>query len=596
MYSLGGTLFHAIAGRPPFEADTASMVALKHLKSKAVSLQAFAPDVSSATAYVINRTLNKDPDQRYQTYTEMIEHLEYARAQLSDAGGGPRKARQRVVVAGASQQKAAGIITLVMILFLLGVGAGIYIYRDRVFGIHHDTVAATVAEDPDAAIKRLHQQFDAARKQVVTGDYAGARDSLQKLADDDLITQPMQNWVTVNQGLNSLLQENTTDARGWFKVVQDRSHFSNDASDTALVTFFSSIGGSLSTAAAIPAATGGKYASDSYEALAPLLFALKDWSLGKYADAGKLFTQYLNSAPKDPFQWIADYKPIAQKYADQEAAFDKASAASAAADTPDKRAAALKQALEAGAKGKMAARVKKLEQDIKKKSAQLDATYYERIADAKQREEGLLADAKRVYAADCVEFRFDEARAAIAAVNVTGPDALQEKAAQLKKADWLRQFKAQLIQDINVYGYSGSIANRQGGQVPDGVKKATADALTVQTQFGPLTFAWNTLPASALVAMAGSFSQSVAATAPQQAADRQWLCGVFACEEGLTNQGDLLLAQASQTKPEYKAELALFPGAEQAAATPPPAPSAAPDASAAPSAAPEAAPPATAAP
>ena len=30
MYSLGGTLFHAIAGRPPFEADTASMVALKH--------------------------------------------------------------------------------------------------------------------------------------------------------------------------------------------------------------------------------------------------------------------------------------------------------------------------------------------------------------------------------------------------------------------------------------------------------------------------------------------------------------------------------------------------------------------------------------
>ena len=62
MYSLGATLFHALAGRPPFEAETASMVALKHLKSQAVSLQAFAPDVSSATAYVINKTLAKDPD------------------------------------------------------------------------------------------------------------------------------------------------------------------------------------------------------------------------------------------------------------------------------------------------------------------------------------------------------------------------------------------------------------------------------------------------------------------------------------------------------------------------------------------------------
>jgi serine/threonine protein kinase len=48
MYSLGATLFHAVAGRPPYEAESASMVALKHLKSQSVSLQAFAPDVSTA--------------------------------------------------------------------------------------------------------------------------------------------------------------------------------------------------------------------------------------------------------------------------------------------------------------------------------------------------------------------------------------------------------------------------------------------------------------------------------------------------------------------------------------------------------------------
>ena len=52
IYSLGGTLFHALAGRPPYDADTASTVALKQLMSQPVSLQAFAPDVSSETAYV----------------------------------------------------------------------------------------------------------------------------------------------------------------------------------------------------------------------------------------------------------------------------------------------------------------------------------------------------------------------------------------------------------------------------------------------------------------------------------------------------------------------------------------------------------------
>ena len=61
IYSLGGTLFHALAGRPPYEAETASTVALKQLMSQPVSLQAFAPDVSSETAYVINRMLAKTP-------------------------------------------------------------------------------------------------------------------------------------------------------------------------------------------------------------------------------------------------------------------------------------------------------------------------------------------------------------------------------------------------------------------------------------------------------------------------------------------------------------------------------------------------------
>jgi len=50
IYSLGATIFHALAGRPPFEAENATMVALKHLKNQAVSLQAFAPWVSGSTA------------------------------------------------------------------------------------------------------------------------------------------------------------------------------------------------------------------------------------------------------------------------------------------------------------------------------------------------------------------------------------------------------------------------------------------------------------------------------------------------------------------------------------------------------------------
>ena len=93
IYSLGGTLFHALAGRPPYKAETASTVALKQLMSQPVSLQAFAPDVSSETAYVINRMLAKDPAERYASYPELVEHLSYARSKLLERSSSPTKRR-----------------------------------------------------------------------------------------------------------------------------------------------------------------------------------------------------------------------------------------------------------------------------------------------------------------------------------------------------------------------------------------------------------------------------------------------------------------------------------------------------------------------
>ena len=106
IYSLGAALFHAIAGRPPFEADDASQVALKHLRTQAVSIQSFAPGVSNATAYVINRTLFKNRDERQASYGEFIEQLQFARDEVmarSKGGGGAPKSRVVIEDAGSKQ-------------------------------------------------------------------------------------------------------------------------------------------------------------------------------------------------------------------------------------------------------------------------------------------------------------------------------------------------------------------------------------------------------------------------------------------------------------------------------------------------------------
>lgn len=102
IYSLGGTMFHAMAGRPPYEAETASLVALKQLKSKSVSLLAYAPHVSTETAYVVNRMMAKNPDQRYASYAELVEHLRFALEKAKERqNSGDREKTKPLVNSGA---------------------------------------------------------------------------------------------------------------------------------------------------------------------------------------------------------------------------------------------------------------------------------------------------------------------------------------------------------------------------------------------------------------------------------------------------------------------------------------------------------------
>jgi serine/threonine protein kinase len=131
LYSLGGTLFHALAGRPPFEAENASLVALKHLKSRAVSLQAFAPEVSPTTALVINRMLAKRPEDRYPSYDELIEHLEYARAELLQEGGKRHAAKTRELIGEAAQQRAYAIFLLVVVAMLAAAAVLFWRFKDQ---------------------------------------------------------------------------------------------------------------------------------------------------------------------------------------------------------------------------------------------------------------------------------------------------------------------------------------------------------------------------------------------------------------------------------------------------------------------------------
>lgn len=75
IYSLGATLYHAMAGRAPFEAATAEEVARRHLLDRPAPLRSLCPTAQEQTLFTLERCLAKNSEARWQSYPELIGQL-----------------------------------------------------------------------------------------------------------------------------------------------------------------------------------------------------------------------------------------------------------------------------------------------------------------------------------------------------------------------------------------------------------------------------------------------------------------------------------------------------------------------------------------
>ncbi len=85
IYSLGVMLYEMTAGKPPFEAESALTVMLKHLHEPAPDVRQFAGDAPEELVAVIEKALTKDPADRFQTASEMAAALRAIDQQLAEA-------------------------------------------------------------------------------------------------------------------------------------------------------------------------------------------------------------------------------------------------------------------------------------------------------------------------------------------------------------------------------------------------------------------------------------------------------------------------------------------------------------------------------
>lgn len=75
IYSLGATLHHLLTGQLPFGNVDSSMIMDKQVDESLEYVQNINPAVSRATSNLISKMLAKNPEERYQTWSEVIDDI-----------------------------------------------------------------------------------------------------------------------------------------------------------------------------------------------------------------------------------------------------------------------------------------------------------------------------------------------------------------------------------------------------------------------------------------------------------------------------------------------------------------------------------------
>lgn len=78
IYSLGVTMYEMLTGKVPFAGDNTVSVALQHIQGEPVPLRELDPSIQPSLERIVQKCMQKKPERRYLSATELITDLKHA--------------------------------------------------------------------------------------------------------------------------------------------------------------------------------------------------------------------------------------------------------------------------------------------------------------------------------------------------------------------------------------------------------------------------------------------------------------------------------------------------------------------------------------
>lgn len=327
IYSLGATLFHAFALKPPFEGQTATDVVLARLKEPPPSLDQVRADLHPATRALILRMLDPDPFRRYPNYASLVGDmqttLDLVRRSRETPSGSRSPSKRRIW-----PWAVLGLLILLILLVLL-IGAGI-VQKRR--GRTHPqpgpvptqppaatgTVQQTLPQKPPAPL--AVQPFSAAEQDTLLkaleafgrGDMKSGEQTLVGMVKNMPLEHGGRAWIALFLSVPPWMDGNPEEvSRRVSKLVQARYEPQSDGSPHPALLPQSLAAVAMGNPFREPAAPAGKPWPAWYGALARFFQGGSALASGKTDEGLGHLDAYLALPSADP-EWPAGLQPVAR--------------------------------------------------------------------------------------------------------------------------------------------------------------------------------------------------------------------------------------------------------------------------------------------
>lgn len=298
IYSLGATLYHAVAGRPPFEANTSSMDELKEIKKQTLNLKAEAPSLSKPTLKLIEKMMAYRPDDRSVSYDEILEKIE--EIESKQFGASPR----------ARVSKSSGISPKLIIGGVLGlvaiVGAIIAAQSggdedlDGGIGISAEERVISAGDNSNT------EKFLEGRDWIVAGNFRKAEPIFDELVGETGMASATRMWSLYFQGLSRLFLGKLEMARESFSYIEAVPDEQGPEMDE--IRDFMAVA-ARAFSSPLPIVDGTElFPGDPLEGLGLFTAGMKNWQHGQFQSGLRLFRVYGEKEAPAEFSWIGEMK------------------------------------------------------------------------------------------------------------------------------------------------------------------------------------------------------------------------------------------------------------------------------------------------